>query len=286
MMRLIYLSPSSQEDNVYAAGNTTEAAQCRKIARAAHKALERCGFRSVCADYGTMYTRVAESNQLKADLHVAIHTNAFNRKVSGTRILCFDLAGAGYQAAKGVYDVLAPLTPGTSENISAHPEIYEIKATKCPCVYIEVDFHDVQEVAQWLIDNTQKIGEAICQGICKYWGVTYRAPGEAPVQEGYTREQFIRDVQAAFGAAVDGVAGPQTLSKTVTVSRYRNDTHPVVRAIQKRLAALGYTVVGEADGEAGKLFDTAVKQFQANSGCWVDGELTAGCRTWKCLLEV
>ena len=190
------------------------------------------------------------------------------------------MTGAGYRASKSVFDILAPLTPGTSENVSAHPELYEIKATNAPCVYIEVDFHDVPEVAQWLIDNTQKIGEAICQGVCKYMGVDYKLPGE----DGYTRDQFIRDVQTAIGAEVDGVVGSETFSKTVTVSRYINDTHPVVKPVQKRLAALGYTDVGEADGEAGKQFDIAVKQFQANNGCWVDGELTAGCRTWKCLL--
>lgn len=282
MERLIYLSPSSQEENTYAAGNTVEAAQCRKIAWATHKALERCGLRSHCADYGTMYSRVAESNQKNAGLHIAIHTNAFNQKVTGTRIMCFDMSGAGYQASKAVFDILAPLTPGTSENVSAHPELYEIKATNAPCVYIEVDFHDVPEVAQWLVDHFQQVGEAICQGVCNYLGVTYKLPGE----NGYTREQFIRDVQTATGAVVDGVAGPETISKTITVSRYINDTHPVVVPVQKRLASLGYSEVGEVDGEAGKLFEAAVKHFQEDNDCVVDGEITAGYKTWKRLLEV
>ena len=286
MDRLIYLSPSSQEDNAYAVGNTVEATQCRLIARAAHRALERCGLRTHCADYGTMYSRVAESNQKGADLHIAIHTNAFNRKVTGTRVMCFDMSGAGYRASKSVFDILAPLTPGTSENVTAHPELYEIKATHAPCVYIEVDFHDVPEVAQWLIDNTQKIGEAICQGVCNCWGVTYRTPDEVTDRKDYTREQFVREVQTAIGAVVDGVAGPETTSKTITVSRYINDTHPVVAPVQKRLTALGYAEVGEADGEAGKLFEAAVKHFQADNDCIADGEITAGQKTWKRLLEV
>lgn len=102
----------------------------------------------------------------------------------------------------------------------------------------------------------------------------------------YSLEQFIRDVQSATGAAVDGIAGPETFSKTVTVSRQKNLTHPVVAPIQRRLAALGYTEVGDADGIAGAKFTAAVTAFQRDNGCWVDGEITAGNKTWKKLLEV
>lgn len=34
MSKLIYLSPSDQDGNLYAAGNTNEAVQCRRIANA------------------------------------------------------------------------------------------------------------------------------------------------------------------------------------------------------------------------------------------------------------
>jgi len=101
---------------------------------------------------------------------------------------------------------------------------------------------------------------------------------------GYTLKQFASDVQAAVGAKVDGIAGPETLSKTPTVSRWKNRKHPVVKAVQKRLQALGYAEVGEADGIAGRKFDTALKKFQKTHGCVADGELTARQKTWRCLL--
>jgi N-acetyl-anhydromuramyl-L-alanine amidase AmpD len=47
----------------------------------------------------------------------------------------------------------------------------------------------------------------------------------------YTLKNFVTDVQKACGAKVDGIAGPETLSKTVTVSKYTNKNHPVVKAI-------------------------------------------------------
>ncbi len=102
--------------------------------------------------------------------------------------------------------------------------------------------------------------------------------------KGYTIRQFIMDVQKATGAAVDGIAGPETISKTVTVSAHKNSNHPVVKPVQMRLDALGYKVVGKADGIAGVKFTAAVVSFQEDHRCWVDGELTAGHKTWKTLL--
>ena len=99
----------------------------------------------------------------------------------------------------------------------------------------------------------------------------------------YTKKQFIKDVQKAIGAKVDGIAGPETLSKTVTVSKKKNKKHAVVRPIQNYLNALGYNC-GVADGEAGPKFDAAVKAYQKANGCVADGEITARNKTWKKLL--
>lgn len=101
---------------------------------------------------------------------------------------------------------------------------------------------------------------------------------------GYTLCQFVTDVQIACGAEADGIAGPQTLAKTVTLSEKKNVTHPAVSAVQIRLNALGYTQVGTVDGKAGPKFTAAVKAFQKDHGCIPDGEITAGKTTWRCLL--
>lgn len=115
------------------------------------------------------------------------------------------------------------------------------------------------------------------------YGRPYYAAEDKPVED-YTLEQFIRDVQKACGASVDGIAGPETISKTVTLSASKNRTHAAVVAVQKRLYALGYTMVGEADGIAGNKFTSAVTEFQADNKCWIDGEITAKNKTWKLLL--
>lgn len=95
---------------------------------------------------------------------------------------------------------------------------------------------------------------------------------------------FVKEVQKVIGAAVDGIAGSETLSKTITVSAKTNRKHPVVKILQKRLKELGYREVGEADGTAGPKFTSAVAHLQQDNDCVVDGEITAGKKTWKVLL--
>ena len=173
MAKKIYLSPSDQTNNKYAAGSTNEEKVCEQIADACEAALKRCGFEVKNNKTSSMANRVAESNAWGADLHVPIHTNAHNAKTTGTRIFCWDATGAGYKASKAVFDVLAPLTPGTSENVTVNKTLYEIKKPKASSVYVEVDFHDVNSVAKWLINNTKIIGETIAKGICNYYGVKF-----------------------------------------------------------------------------------------------------------------
>ncbi len=186
----IYLSPSDQYGNVYAAGDTNEGYQCNRIAVAAQAALERCGFE--VRRHENMFTAVRESNSWGADLHVPIHTNAFDGRVSGTRIFCYALNNPdgseteGAKAAKAIFDVLSPLTPGASESIKAAPTLYEVKNTNATCAYVEVDFHDVPDVALWIIRNTEAIAEAITEGICRYFGVPY-VGNEPEKKEFYVR---------------------------------------------------------------------------------------------------
>ncbi|MGM9683324.1 MAG: N-acetylmuramoyl-L-alanine amidase [Eubacteriales bacterium] len=198
MPKKIYVSPSDQTANTYAAGNTTEAVQCRKIAKSLVSALERCGFSAKTNVTDGMQARVTESNAWGANLHICVHTNAYNNKTSGTRLFCYALNGEGEKACKAIMATLAPITPGTSDGITARPELYETRATNCPCVYVEVDFHDVDEVALWIIDHTEEIAEAIAKGVCNYYGVKYINDGKEA--ESVNRYKTVDDVPESLRA--------------------------------------------------------------------------------------
>ena len=174
MSKKVYISPSDQTENRYAWGNTNEHVQCQKIAEAEAAALRRSGVEVKVAAFGTtMAQRCAESNSFGADIHNCVHTNAANGKVMGTRLFCYAIPGKGYDACKAVFDQLAPLSPGTSENIQKNPQLYEVRTPAAPTVYCECEFHDTAEGARWIVEHTTDIGEAIAKGLCKYLGATY-----------------------------------------------------------------------------------------------------------------
>lgn len=174
-MHKVCLSPSNQEDNIYAYGNTTESVICNKIANACYTALTRCGVDTIVVHNYPLSQKCALSDNFGAELHVPIHTNAFNHKVSGTRMFSYDTNGKGYKACKAIANYLFPLSIGESDNITANTTLYEIRNVKAPTAYVECEFHDVAEVAKWIIEHVEQIGEAIAHGICDYFGVKYVA---------------------------------------------------------------------------------------------------------------
>ena len=197
-MYKVFLSPSNQYDNVYAYGNTTEGVQCGKIADACKIALERSGVDVMLMHDESMQTKCAESNKFDADLHVPIHTNAFNGTVTGTRMFYYAEGGEGQKACQAIFARLAPVTPGTSENIRADASLYEVRVPAAPTAYIECEFHDNPAASQWIVENTKLIGEAIAHGICDYFGVTFKEPEQPKPAKPVTTDTLYRVQVGAF----------------------------------------------------------------------------------------
>lgn len=175
----IYLSPSNQNANTYATGNTNEMAQCDKIAAATAKALDRCGFEVMVAKSGTlMQKRCPESDKFGADIHMPIHTNASGsgNYTGGTRVFC--LNSSGKKAAQAVCNSLGAITPGKDDAVIYKKDLYEINVPKALSLYVECEFHDTVTGSNWIRKNINEIGEAICKGLCKYYGYTYVAPAK------------------------------------------------------------------------------------------------------------
>lgn len=97
-------------------------------------------------------------------------------------------------------------------------------------------------------------------------------------------KEFIINVQNSLDVEVDGIAGPKTLEKTITISSNTNNRHMLVKYIQLYLYGIGYTEIGKADGIAGAKFTKAIKHYQKNNNCVPDGIITKKNKTWKSLL--
>ena len=173
MSKKVFLSPSNQYDNRYAYGDTTEGVQCGKIAEACKIALERNNIEVMLMHDESMQEKCQKSNAFGADLHVPIHTNAFNGSVTGTRMFYYADGGEGHKACKAIFAQLAPVTPGDSESIRAGASLYEVRVPSAPTAYCECEFHDSVDTAKWIIENTGLIGETIAHGICDYFGISF-----------------------------------------------------------------------------------------------------------------
>lgn len=209
MAKKIYLSPSNQNDNKYAVGDTNEMIQCNKIAAAAEKALKRCGFSVKKAPQGqSMYVSVKESNNWGADMHLPIHTNAFDGKTTGgTLVMLYRSDGENYRAGKAILNQVGPITPGKDYAIRTNTSLYELSSTAAVAVYTEVEFHDTAEGATFIINNTQKVGEAITKGVCDFYGVSYRpedgdssGSGEDVTKDMYRVRKAWEDAKTQIGA--------------------------------------------------------------------------------------
>lgn len=129
----------------------------------------------------------------------------------------------------------------------------------------------------------ERMGD-IAERVNKKLGVSGTSNDVSKTKAGYTKKQFISDLQEALGVKVTGSTNKATLAATITLSANKNNKHAAVIPVQKRLKALGYTEVGSADGIAGTKFTSAVKSYQKEHGCISDGEITAKKATWKSLL--
>ena len=101
---------------------------------------------------------------------------------------------------------------------------------------------------------------------------------------------FVRDLQEAIGANPDGIAGPETLSKTPTISTSTGWNHLAVRPLQVYLQSLGYDLGSKGvDGQFGKDMKACIKKYQSDIGLaskYQDGIVTARMYTWRHLLKL
>ncbi len=286
-MMKIYINPGHSDRDPGAVGYETErklnVAVCQHMD--AHlQAHFLCETRMNPGTMDSLSEICRDANSWGADLFVSNHFNGGG--------------GDGYEALVHsdkrvelgkVFEKYVLQAGQNSRGVKLRPGLAVLKNTNMPAIINEGAFVDnFTDIQDWNeAAELKALGEAYAEAAAEFLGLEQKPVSEeAPASEDYSLEQFVRDVQNATGSRVDGIAGPETLGNTVTVSARVNPSHPVVAFVQKRLYTLGYTQVGAADGIAGPKFDLAVKAFQKDNGCYVDGEITAKNLTWQKLLAM
>ena len=180
-MPTIYLSPSTQEYNLFITGNTEEY-YANLIADAMIPYLRASGIAFVRNDPGgTVSDSIANSNAGNYDLHFAIHTNAAPERLSGMLrgpdVYYYASSSRGKTAAEITANNLKLIYP-LPELVSAVPTttLAELRRTKAPAVLVEVAYHDNREDANWIIGNIEEIGENLALSVADFLGVPFVEP--------------------------------------------------------------------------------------------------------------
>lgn len=174
--KAVYLSPSNQWDNEYTGVDTTEAEQMRCVAEKVRAYLIDKGLKVYMAGEDlSLVEKVDLANDLGVGIYVSIHSNAGDGLGEGTECFYNSRIAGSKQLASFVYNRVAAATPTDDRGIiNVHDtELYEIQNTEMASCLVEVEFHDIKEHAQWIVDNTDALAEAIGDGIMEYYYNVY-----------------------------------------------------------------------------------------------------------------
>lgn len=183
-MPIIYLSPSTQENNFYVSGGTEEE-WMNRLADAMVPYLDASGIQYVRnTPEMTAAAAIRASNEGNYDLHLALHSNAAPEGLYGQirGIIVFYYPGSteGRRAAEIVAENLKNIYP-LPDRVRAEPTtaIGEVRRVRAPSVFIELGYHDNPDDAAWVKNNLDAIARNIVISLCQYFGIPFLEPRPA-----------------------------------------------------------------------------------------------------------
>ena len=177
-MPIIYLSPSTQENNFYVTGGTEEQ-YMNLLADKMIPYLNASGIRYVRNTPSmTAASSIAASNRGNYDLHLALHSNAAPPDrygtIQGSIVFYYPNSPRGQRAAQIISDGLKAIYPNPdlvrAEGTTA---IGEVRRVRAPSVFLELAFHDNEEDATWIKNNLDAIARNIVLSLTEYFGIPF-----------------------------------------------------------------------------------------------------------------
>ena len=191
-MPSIFLSPSTQEGNLYVTGNSEEY-WMNRLADAMEPYLTASGIQFTRnSPTGSASQSIRQSNAGNYDLHLALHSNgapeSIYGQVQGSDIYYYPSSVEGKRAANLIADALKTIYPDPNLGRALGPTaIGEVRQTKAPSVFIELAYHDNLEDANWITSNLDLIARTIVLALTEYFGIPFREPGANFPRKGIVR---------------------------------------------------------------------------------------------------
>lgn len=180
-MPTIYLSPSTQESNIYVSGGSEEY-WMNLLADELEPWLTSSGIKYVRnTPQMTAASSIRASNAGNYDFHLALHSNAAPAGKYGTArgIIAFYAPNSanGRRAAVLIADNLRSIYP-LPDKVRAEATTYlgEVTRTRAPAVLAEIGYHDNAEDARWITSNLEEIAEKLALSMTEYFGLPLVPP--------------------------------------------------------------------------------------------------------------
>ncbi len=180
-MPKIFLSPSTQEWNLYATEGNEEL-YMNRLADYIEPYLRSCGIGFVRnAPERNVNGAIADSNAGVYDVHLALHSNAapinLAGKLRGIDIYFAPNSRYSENLANIIANNLKTIYP-LPEKVRALPTDYlgEVLRTKAVAVLCELGYHDNYADEAWLKNNLDSIARNIARSLCDYFGIPFIAP--------------------------------------------------------------------------------------------------------------
>lgn len=180
-MPTIYLSPSTQENNLYVTGGTEEQ-WMNRLADAMEPYLSASGIQyERNTPEMTAASSIRASNSGSYDLHLALHSNAApeGRYGSARGILVYYYPGSaeGRRAAEIIADNFKAIYPlPNNVRAEATTAIGEVRRVRAPSVFLEIGYHDNPQDAAWITGNLDEIARNIVLSLTEYFGLPFLDP--------------------------------------------------------------------------------------------------------------
>ena len=181
-MPKIYLSPSTQDWNMYVTGSGSEEYNMNLLADALVPYLLSNGiqYRRNRPEM-TAGSSIREANQGEYDLYLALHSNAAPEGRYGEErgIIAFYYPGSvnGQRAAELIAEELRKIYP-LPNKVTTRPttSLGEVRLPRFPSVLLEIGYHDNYSDAVWVEGHRDAIAQQIARGLTAYFGLPFIYP--------------------------------------------------------------------------------------------------------------
>ena len=180
-MPIIYLSPSTQENNLYVSGGTEEE-WMNRLADAMEPYLTAAGIRfSRNTPDMTALSSIRASNAGNYDLHLALHSNAAPEglygQIRGVIVFYYPGSTKGKQAADLIANGLKTIYPLPNKvRTESTTSIGEVRRVRAPAVFLELGYHDNPDDAAWIKGNLDAIARNLVLSLTEFFGLPFLEP--------------------------------------------------------------------------------------------------------------